>query len=64
MLSVVLLLLHQHQKGQKMSEFLHKVVANREYIQRDRELQAELREAIAFFRPVSDPWVEEEEDNG
>lgn len=47
-----------------MSEFLHKVVANREYIQRDREMHAEIREAIEFFRPVSDPWAEEEDDNG
>lgn len=40
-----------------MSEFLHKVVANREYIQRDRELHAAMREAI-------EAWTEEENSNG
>ena len=42
-----------------MTEFLHKIVANREYIQNDREQHWELRNAMEeSFRMAitSDPW--------
>ena len=42
-----------------MTEFLHQIVANREYIQRDREQHWELRNAMEeSFRMAitSDPW--------
>lgn len=52
-----------------MSEFLHHLVANREYRQHDRELHIALREQMrdsyrAVFNFNNDPWVAEEQDNG
>jgi hypothetical protein len=50
-----------------MTEFLHQVVANREYIQNDRDMHRELRNAIEdSFRMAitSDPWELAEETNG
>jgi hypothetical protein len=50
-----------------MTEFLHKIVANREYIQNDRDQHFELRNAIEnSFRLVltNDPWELAEETNG
>ena len=44
-----------------MTEFLHQIVANREYIQRDREQHWELRNAMEeSFRMAitSDPWAD------
>jgi hypothetical protein len=50
-----------------MTEFLHQIVANREYIQNDREMHRELRNAIenSFASAItSDPWELAEETNG
>ena len=50
-----------------MSEFLHHLVANREYRQHDRELHLAMREQMQYnFREIfnTDPWVAEEQDNG
>jgi hypothetical protein len=50
-----------------MTEFLHKIVANREYIQSDREQHWELRNAMeeSFRLALTvDPWAREEQDNG
>jgi len=44
-----------------MTEFLHQIVANREYIQNDREMHRELRNAIenSFASAItSDPWAD------
>jgi hypothetical protein len=44
-----------------MTEFLHQIVANREYIQNDREMHRELRNAIedSFTMAItSDPWAD------
>ena len=50
-----------------MTEFLHKIVANREYIQSDREQHWELRNAMeeSFRLALTvDPWELAEETNG
>jgi hypothetical protein len=52
-----------------MSEFLHHVVANREYRQHDVELGRVLREQMSegwqtVFNTDTDPWAEEEHNNG
>ena len=50
-----------------MTEFLHQIVANREYIQRDREQHWELRNAMEeSFRLAwtVDPWELAEDTNG
>jgi hypothetical protein len=50
-----------------MSEFLHQVVANREYRQHDIVLHRALREQILRSREElygSDPWATEEQANG
>jgi hypothetical protein len=48
-----------------MSEFLHHVVANREYRQHDIVLHRALREQILqAVRIPDDPWAEEENGNG
>jgi len=44
-----------------MTEFLHQIVANREYIQNDREMHRELRNAIenSFALAItSDQWAD------
>jgi hypothetical protein len=43
-----------------MTEFLHQVVANREYIQNDREMHRELRNAIenSLEAITVDPWAD------
>jgi len=44
-----------------MTEFLHQIVANREYIQNDRDMHRELRNAIEdSFRMAidADPWAD------
>jgi len=43
-----------------MTEFLHQVVANREYIQNDREMHRELRNAIenSLEAITIDPWAD------
>jgi hypothetical protein len=44
-----------------MTEFLHQVVANREYIQNDREMHRELRNAIenSFAMAITtDEWAD------
>jgi hypothetical protein len=43
-----------------MTEFLHQIVANREYIQNDREMHRELRNAIenSLEAITIDPWAD------
>jgi phage FluMu gp28-like protein len=49
-----------------MSEFLHHLVANREYRQHDIELQRAMRESLIneIFSLSDDPWATEEQANG
>jgi hypothetical protein len=49
-----------------MTEFLHQVVANREYRQHDIVLHRALREQILRSREelTDDPWATEEQVNG
>jgi len=49
-----------------MSEFLHHLVANREYRQHDIELQRALQQSLSneILSWVSDPWATEEQANG
>jgi hypothetical protein len=48
-----------------MSEFLHHLVANREYRQRDIELQRALQESLRDeILSWVDPWAEGEQTNG
>jgi len=48
-----------------MTEFMHHIVANREYIQRDMDLfHAYQALAISAEETVTDPWATEEQANG
>jgi len=48
-----------------MTEFMHHIVANREYIQRDMDLfHAYQAMAVSAEQTVTDPWELAEETNG